>query len=369
MKTYLLPLSILVTIFFFIEGCKQNKPAQQENLRTFVDTVGFAHYAWQMDSVGARVMRLDGERITELRHSAGVDSSTTWRVAICPHDDYSYAGFLYPLVLDEVRSKTIILFGVAHKAKQFGLEDRIVFDDFPTWKGPYGPVKISPAREQLKKLLQADLFVMHDSMQIVEHSLEALIPWLQANNRQIEILPILVPYMSYERMNEIAGALAKALKRIVKENKWEWGRDYSLVISTDAVHYGDEDWGGTNFAFYGADSAGYSKAIQHEQEIIGNCLAGEITPKKILDFTNYTVREEDYKNYKWTWCGRFSVPFGLLTAHYLEKDFDSKPCEGVFLGYATSIDHDTIPVSDLRMGRTALANIHHWVGYAAIGYK
>lgn len=40
----------------------------------------------------------------------------------------------------------------------------------------------------------------------------------------------------------------------------EWGRDFCIVISTDAVHYGDKEWGGKNYAPYGTDSAGYAKA-------------------------------------------------------------------------------------------------------------
>ena len=73
-------------------------------------------------------------------------------------------------------------------------------------------------------------------------------------------------------------------------------------------------------------------------------------------------------SYKWTWCGRYSVPMGLITSYYLTKKFNIN-LSGLLLGYATSIDHQTLPVDDLVMGTTAPANIHHWVGYAAIAYK
>jgi len=148
----------------------------------------------------------------------------------------------------------------------------------------------------------------------------------------------------------------------------KWGEDFAIIISTDAVHYGDQDWGGTNLAPYGADSAGYKKAVAHEYEIINNTLTGEITPEKIKQFTHYTVQDTNYKEYKWTWCGRYSVPMGLLTAYYLEKDLNQN-LKGTLVGYATSIDHPKLKVEDLGMGITAPANIHHWVGYAALGYK
>ena len=82
----------------------------------------------------------------------------------------------------------------------------------------------------------------------------------------------------------------------------------------------------------------------------------------------YTIDDNNFKDYKWTWRGRYSVPFGLLTSFYLQKLFDIK-LTGTLVGYATSLDHPHIPVSDIGMGVTAPANIRHWVGYPAIGYK
>ena len=151
-------------------------------------------------------------------------------------------------------------------------------------------------------------------MQSAEHSLEALIPFLQVNNSEIEIIPILVPYMSYERMQHTARNLTKVLSSIMKKNKLNWGNDIAILISTDAVHYGDEDWGGKNYAPYGTDSLSLVEVKNIELEIINNCLVGEVSPTKIQKFIQYTVQEDDYKEYKWTWCGRYSVPFGLLTA-------------------------------------------------------
>ena len=142
-----------------------------------------------------------------------------------------------------------------------------------------------------------------------------------------------------------------------------------MLISTDAVHYGDEDWGGKNYAPYGTDSLSLVEVKNIELEIINNCLVGEVSPPKIQKFIQYTVQENDYKEYKWTWCGRYSVPFGLLTAYHLNKLSKNIILKGDLFGYSTSIDHTKIKVDDLNMGTTAPANNHHFVGYAAIGYK
>ena len=172
----------------------------------------------------------------------------------------------------------------------------------------------------------------------------------------------------YDRMQEIASPLANALHQIIISEGLNWGKDIALVISTDAVHYGDEDWGGKNYAPFGTDEKGTRDAVAHEHEIIQNCLSGELSLEKIKKFTQYTVQAEDFRQYKWTWCGRYSVPFGLSTAWYLEKSFSSLPLTGISMSYANSIDHSHLPVSDLGMGVTAPADSHHWVGYAAVGY-
>jgi len=315
-----------------------------------------------------RINRMQNDQLKKTRETAGIQPDSKWKVVISPHDDYTYVGYLYPAALHHVKVKIIILFGVAHKARKLNLQDQIIFDDFPAWQGAYGPIKISPLRQDIIDNLAPDTYQINNEMQAVEHSVEALLPFLQYYNRNIEIVSILVPYISYDRMDEIAFPLAEAIDSAVKKRNWQWGKDFAFVISNDAVHYGDEDWGGKNFAYFGADSSGYQKAVQHEMEIINTCLIDNISPDKIKRFTQFTVEENDYKKYKWTWCGRYSVPFGLLTAHYLQSRRNIA-LKGQLIGYSTSIDHEHIPVDDLNLGVTAPANIRHWVGYAAVGYK
>ncbi len=359
---------LLIVLLMPLISCRQGTTHDQR-VRQPVDSVGFATHARQMDSLMQRIDRQYAGLMDSLRQQAGINQSTTWRVAISPHDDYTYVGPLYPLVLEPVKAKTVILFGVAHKARNFGLENRMVFDSYPYWKTPYGRVKMTDLREQLISRLPANDYTVNDSMQAVEHSLEALLPFLQYYNHDVQFVPILVPYMRYGRMDTLAAHLSGAIAEVARENNLQWGRDFALVISTDAVHYGDEDWGGSNYAPYGADSAGYQMAVQHEHGIIDTCLNGPLDPAKIRQFSRYTVKDDNYKDYKWTWCGRYSVPMGLLTAYHLQQDLEAPPLEGVSPGYFNSIDHAAIPVKDLGMGTTAPARLHHWVGYAGEGYK
>jgi hypothetical protein len=90
---------------------------------------------------------------------------------------------------------------------------------------------------------------------------------------------------------------------------------------------------------------------------------------KVKNFTKETVQESDYKEYKWVWCGRYSVPFGLAFANKLNVLQNDVSLIGAFLDYASSIDHKLIQVEDLGMGTTAIATQKHWVAYASIKYE
>ena len=325
-------------------------------IRQQVDTVGFAQYSWQIDSVMARLDRKGWKKL----------SGDPWKLAICPHDDYTYVGKLYPEVLHNVMADNIFIIGVAHKAAQLGLEGYLIFETHSQWYGPYGNVPVSPARNEIFQVLGEEYAIRSDTMHTVEHSLESMIPFIQYFNRNISIIPILVPAMSPERMNECSKALAKAIKETMVSRQWEWGSDYSIVVTTDAVHYGNEGWGGRDYALYGCDNEGNKKAREHELEIINNCLAGEVGSDNFRLFSDYTLSENDHRKYKWTWCGRYCVPVALYTAYYLN---DSNPIKGELIGYSTSITSEHIPVKDIGMGTTAIATDCHWVGYAAIGYR
>ncbi|HHE32200.1 MAG TPA: AmmeMemoRadiSam system protein B [Chlorobaculum parvum] len=333
--------------------------------RALADTVGFVHKAWQMDSVMVRIKRLYHDDLARTQQPAG----TVWRAAICPHDDYTYASWLYPAVLRNIKAKTVIIFGVSHKAWRYNLENRLVFDSFSTWRGPYGKVTVSPLRDEIIEQLPADMAIVHDPMQSEEYSVEAMIPFLQYQNRDVEIISILVPYMDFERIQSISKHLAKALFAAMNQKNLRWGEDVAILISSDAVHYGDEEWGGYNYAYYGTGSKANALAVAHDREIISTCFDSKLTEKKVARFYGYTTRKDNFREYRWTWCGNYAIPVGLLTALDLRELEKSAPLKGVPIAYATSISQPHLKVDDLTMGETAIATQRHWVGYAAVGFR
>jgi len=350
---------------FFIFSCASPTARKAALTRMPVDTIGFAKYPWQMDSIMARMERLF---MYEELHPCQYSTDDPSKLAISPHDDYTYVGALYPAVISQIRSPLVILIGVAHKAQAFGLEDKIIFDQHVCWKGPYGNVPVSQLRKSIIEKLEEDLYTIHDSMHTIEHSIEALIPFLQYYNEEVEIIPILVPHMSLDRMMVISHSLAASIHDATEADRLQWGKDFSILISNDAVHYGDEGWGENNFVPFGSDTAGYNKAVTHEKNIITSALCGPLNLEKVRKFCQLIVQDEDYKEYKWRWCGRYAIPLGLLTGYQL-AELESTTLTGTNAGYLTSIDHPHIPVNDLGMGITAPASMHHWVGYVGIIYK
>jgi AmmeMemoRadiSam system protein B len=351
----IISINIIILILISCNGSMHREKAGQ-TVRPLKDTIGFAQYMWQMDSLMSRMtrrgwMRTEGE---------------PWKLAICPHDDYTYVGELYPELLQHVKARNLILIGVAHRAAAMGIEDSLVFDSFSEWKGPWKNIPVSPAREEILNLLGGRCGMVNDSLHRIEHSIEAMIPFLQYFNRDITFVPILVPAMSTDRMEACGKALAGAISIVAKKHDWILGKDYAIIVTTDAVHYGNEDWGGSDYAFFGCDENGNTMACDHEHEIIDSCLIGELSPLKIRKFNSYTLQEENFRKYKWTWCGRYCIPVALYTSYYLS---DGKLLSGELVGYSTSIKSDHVPVDDIRMGRTAIATPCHWVGYASIGYR
>jgi MEMO1 family protein len=357
----------MIKLFFAVIVLVSASPisSQEFKIRLPVDTIGFATRAGQMDLVIKRIKNLQWKKIGASKPVKAKVSKTV----ICPHDDYTYAGYMYPVALQNVKAKTIIIFGVAHKAGKLGLENKIIFDSYDYWKAPYGNVKVSELRKEIISLLPANCFEVNDTMQKIEHSVEAILPFLQYNQPGLEIISILVPPMNFERMDSVSGQLADVLKKVFDSRKLRWGEDVGFVISNDAVHYGDEDWGGKNFARYGADSTGYEKAVGFERQLISECLEGRLEKPKIKKFAAYTVKKEDFREYQWTWCGRYSVPFGLLVSTHLQGRYSKVPLKGNFLDYSTSLRNPRLPVKDLGMGETAPAGMRHWVGYAAVSFS
>lgn len=277
---------------------------------------------------------------------------------VCPHDDYIYAGRMYRLLLPLVAARQVVVVAVLHRWQALGITDRVVFDPFKAWRTPDGPVAVSSLREALLARLPPSAVLVSREASEAEHSAEAVVYWLKHGNGQVEILPILVPAMGFARLQELANQLGQALRAVMAERHWRAGKDVALVISADAVHYGP-DFHHTPFGEGGVEA--YLRACQRDKELLAGPLSGEVSEEKLWQAFTTWVDPDQPGTYRLTWCGRFSIPFGYLLARAAFG-----PITAQAVAYATSVGWPELPAGKWGLGRTAPANLYHFVGYPGV---
>ena len=334
--------------------------AYPQSVRPVRDSVGFCWNAVEMDSL-----------IAYLSRDAGVVPSNANRPGtmiggISVHDDYLYAGRVYYPLYSKLRTKEVVIFGVTHGDVRKAMNDPkniLLLDEFDTWQGPYGMVAISPLRELIKEKLPKEDFSVSNKAQSLEHSIEALVPFLQYYNRDVKITPIMITQMSYERMSDVSKKLSKIILEYVTANHLTPGRDIFFLISNDADHYG-EDFNNTPF---GMNKDAHERATNNDKRIIAEDLTGEISAVKIKNFTAEVWPDSANKNPVPLWCGRYPIVFGLMTITDVMNTYNGAPLKGELLKYSDSFTEKVLPVNSTGMGVTAVFSLRHWCGFFTLG--
>jgi AmmeMemoRadiSam system protein B len=328
-----------------------------DDVRGQQDAIGFASRADQMALVWEWSAR------PPLPEALGPKPAPGVLGAICPHDDYLFAGRVYRQVVPLVTARTIVLVGVFHKYRRFGARNTLVFDPYRAWRSPDGEIRVSGLRKELLAQLPPSDVIQDAAMQDSEHSVEAIAYWLKHQDPSVEIVSILVPSASFPRFRELASHLGHALAASMRKRGWTLGRDVAIVISSDGIHYG------TDFAYapYGEGGVdAYLKAVARDRELLTGPLAGPVSPEKAEAFYSTVVDPQNPDAYRMPWCGRFSVPFGLLLLGETAREFGLPPPEGSPIAFGTSISFPELPVNPLGMGATAPANLYHFVSYPGV---
>ncbi len=145
------------------------------------------------------------------------------RAAIVPHAGYQYSGPIAARAFREIAedraASAILLLGVDHHGDgaPFALSNR-------RWATPLGPVGIdAPLVERLDRPpIRVD-----ETAHANEHSIEVELPFLQYVEPAPRIVPLMVRYDRFERLEEVARAVRAAID----------GKDVLLFASTDFSHY------------------------------------------------------------------------------------------------------------------------------------
>ena len=144
------------------------------------------------------------------------------RALIMPHAGYIYSGWTAAhasLVLKKNQFSKVILMGPDHK---IGIRNGAICDA-AAYQTPLGRIDLHADTARLRR--QPALFRSLPVSRDQEHSLEVILPFLQAYLGEFELVPIVVGRAD-------VGALAKALSDIIEDNTL-------LVVSSDLSHFLD----------------------------------------------------------------------------------------------------------------------------------
>lgn len=353
MKNYINQLTILIIILIFNVMIS----AQENNVRPVRDNVGFCWRASEMDTLMEYLSQNPEAKVSDNGLLIG---------GISPHDDFLYAGRVYYPLYHLIEAKEVVIFGVTHGTVRKAMnnpQNVLILDDYKFWKGPYKNVEISPLREIIKSKLDKNYFMVSDKAQDIEHSIEALVPFLQYYNRDVKITPIMVTGMSFQRMDSISAELAGIIKDYTASNNLKPGKDIFFLISTDADHYGD-DFDNSPF---GKDEKAHKLATENDRRIASTYINTSLTYEDITELSKELEGSPDIKTPVPLWCGKFSVPFGLLSIYHIAERLNLQGLNGKLLKYSDTWTEKPLPVYGTHMGTTAPFSLEHWCGFLSAG--
>jgi len=330
---------------------------QSRDVRPIRDDVGFC---WNPESMQRLVDYLQGVEQDSFEPEGLV-------AAIAPHDDYLYAGRVdYPL-FRILRAREVVIFGVTHGTVRNTIGDPhniLILDEFDRWSGLTGPVEISDLREVLTDRLDRDVCHVSNQAHVLEHSIEAMVPWLQFYNPDVTITPIMVTGMPFETMDEISTLLADVIAGYMQERGLVAGRDIFFLISSDGNHYG-EDFDNSPF---GEGEEAWLTGRALDQRLIRDYLTGIMNTGKVEGLTGELWGETflDYRNTYW--CGKYSIPFGLLAVQKIIARTQGREISGTLYRYSDTYSEGVLPLKQTGMGLTAPFSLRHWVSFCSIGY-
>ncbi len=320
-----------------------------QEIRSIKDDIGYGWSLPQMDRI-----------IERFREDSIASEASQFIAGISPHDDYLYAARVYYPLFRRIKTKEVVIFGVTHATvrKEIGdPQNVLILDDYSAWRGLGKPIQISGLREYIIKNLDTTYYCISNRAHELEHSIEGMLPFLQYFNPEVRITPVMVTAMPFSRVNDVSSALAEVILGYIRANNLRLGDDIFFLISADANHYGND----FNNIPFGEDSMAHRIGINNDIRLIKEGLISEINDKKIDFFM------QEMKNV--VWCGKFSIPMGLLTVKKVAERMSKREIWGELLRYSDTYSEGVLPIHDHGMGITAPFSLKHWVGFFSAGYS
>lgn len=143
---------------------------------------------------------------------------------ISPHAGYMYSGAVAGETIARVHiPETVIILGPNHH----GQGAPIALSTTP-WQMPMGNVPIDTTIAEAL-LTTSHAITVDETAHRFEHSLEVQVPFLQARQKNLSIVPLVISHISYPLCQEVGTALAKVIAAS--------GKEILIVASSDMTHY------------------------------------------------------------------------------------------------------------------------------------
>ncbi len=143
---------------------------------------------------------------------------------VSPHAGYIYSGGVAAETIKQIAvPETVIILGPNHHGRGAAIALSTT-----TWQMPMGDVPIDHAVGDMI-LRKSSLVSKDESAHQLEHSLEVQVPFLQAMQKNLNIVPLVISHISFSDCEEFARSLAESIK--------ESGKDILIVASSDMTHY------------------------------------------------------------------------------------------------------------------------------------
>ena len=111
----------------------------------------------------------------------------------------------------------------------------------------------------------------------------------------------------------------------------------------------------------------FRKAMAQDRALVRDALAGPLSLDKAKKFFAAVVNPDKPDEYRMPWCGRFSVPFGLMLLAELDKKL-GVALHGVPLVLGVSVDTPQLKTQDVGVAATAPANLYHFVTQPGVAF-
>ncbi len=153
------------------------------------------------------------------------------RALIVPHAGYRYSGPVAASAFRLLRGQRydgVVVVGFMHRFVFEGVS----VDIQDSYQTPLGLIPVDQAGVHALKVWQGanhsqSIRFVHEAHEAPEHSLEVMLPFLQATLGEFKLVPVLIGRADAKVLEHLADALAELAKR----------GDYLFVFSTDLSHY------------------------------------------------------------------------------------------------------------------------------------